>query len=196
MLQENTSFKLILIRHGETLWAKQGRHTGRTDISLTVEGEAQAQRVGYALKEHSFSAIYSSPLKRALQTCHLAGFKSPTIDPDLSEWDYGAYEGLYRPEILEKDPKWDLFITGCPGGESPQDVALRARRFLARCLQRDAFIFSSAHILRMIAASWVGQPIDLARHLILKPASISILGFEHGKPVIIRWNDISHLSYK
>jgi len=194
-LHENTSYRLILVRHGETEWAKSGRHTGLTDIPLTENGRRQAALLGDILSKETFSAVYSSPLKRALDTCRLAGFQ-PTIDSNLVEWDYGQYEGLLRAEILAKDPSWNLFVDGGPEGESPEDVAKRADAFLSKPFRGSVLIFSSAHIFRVLAARWLKQPPLFGENFLLVPASISILGFEHGHPVIIRWNDICHLGYK
>ena len=183
---------ITLIRHGETAWSLSGQHTGRTDIALTENGIEQADALGQRLKKTKFDAVYTSPLKRALETSKIAGF-SAKIDPALMEWDYGQYEGLTRKEIAAKNLAWDLFTQGAPGGESPEDVRRRADKFLHQLPGGNIAIFSHGHISRVLATSWLLIPTSEARCFLLSTASVSILGFEHQTPAIILWNDISHL---
>jgi broad specificity phosphatase PhoE len=183
---------ITLIRHGETAWALSGQHTGRHDIALTEHGMEQAVALELRLKKEKFDAVYASPLKRALETSKIAGF-SAKLDPALMEWDYGDYEGLTRKEIEEKNPKWDLFTQGVPGGESPEDVRRRAEKFLNQLPSGNIAIFAHSHLLRVLTTCWLHMPTSEARNFFLSTASISILGFEHKAPVIILWNDISHL---
>ncbi len=182
-----------LARHGETEWALSGRHTGRTDIPLTARGEAAARALGPKLQGTPFAKVFTSPLQRAAKTCALAGFGDVAVSEDaLLEWDYGDYEGLTSHEIHAKRPDWKMFRDGCPGGESPADVAARADDLIARirAIDGDVLLFSSAHILRVIAARWLGLPPDGGRLLVLGTASLSRLGYEHDRsePVIRLWN--------
>ena len=185
--------RVVLARHGETAWSLTGQHTGLTDLPLTPHGEENARRLGAALASASFVRIFSSPLQRAARTCELAGFAGQAeLDRDLVEWDYGKFEGRTSAEIHAERPDWDLFRDGCPGGESPGDVAVRADRVVARlrALDGDAAVFSSAHFLRVLTARWLGLPPAAARYLVLGTASLSTLGYEHNRdePVIARWN--------
>jgi broad specificity phosphatase PhoE len=182
-----------LVRHGETAWSISRQHTGRSDIPLTQAGEDAARRLPGRLSEQSFAVIWSSPSQRAMQTARLAGFGAEVIpSDDLAEWDYGAYEGRTTNDILTENPEWRLFRDGCPQGEMPGDVAARADRVIARLrgLDTDTLIFSSAHILRVIAARWIGLPVGGAALFLLETASISILGYEHdaSEPIIRAWN--------
>ena len=185
---------LHLIRHGETAWSLSGRHTGRTDLSLTKQGEQNALRLGERLRAIRFDRVFTSPRRRALQTCELAGLgTSAAIDPDLAEWDYGDYEGLCTAEIHKARPAWNLFCDGCPGGEMPAQVSERADRLLARLQVLDGSIalFTHGHFGRVLAARWVGLPLSSARNFLFDPASRSILGYEHGDrtmPAIALWN--------
>src|SRR5208283_569194 len=151
--------KLYLARHGDTAWTDSHRHTGRTDLPLNECGEAHARQLGERLRGFSFVRVFTSPLQRVAKTCELAGFGSAAeVDPDLIEWDYGSLEGTVTRDVLRDHPGWELFRDGCPGGESPQDVAARADRFIAqiRGIAGDVLAFSSGHIIRMIAARWNG----------------------------------------
>jgi broad specificity phosphatase PhoE len=187
-----------LARHGETAWTITGQHTGRTDLPLTERGEANAHRLGERLGGLIFAKVFTSPLRRATRTCELAGFGSVAqIDADLLEWDYGEYEGRLTVEILKENPDWQLFRDGCPGGESPQQVAARADRVVSRvrAVAGDALLFSSGHFLRMLATRWIGlEPIH-GKSLMLGTASLSALGYEHGisDPAIRLWNDTHHV---
>ena len=193
-----TSLPLVyLARHGETEWSKSGQHTGRTDIALTAKGEADAKKIGVRLSSIAFSHVVSSPLQRARRTAELAGY-TPEIEPGLLEWNYGDYEGLKTAEIRKKRPGWDLFHDGCPGGESVQEVCDRVDRLVERLkgLSGNVALFAHGHILRVIAARWVGQPVAFGRALLLSTATVSILGFNHqemDEPAIRLWNDDRHL---
>ena len=180
---------LFLIRHGETAWSKNGRHTGLTDIPLTEAGVQEAKNLGKRLKSYTFEKVFASPLKRALDTCTLAGFH-PEVSLDLLEWDYGAYEGFTHDEILKENPHWNLFTQGAPSGESVADVGVRADRVLkmVQGIRGDVALFSSAHILRTIAARWLKLPPASGSLFLLSTASISILGHERSSPVILAWN--------
>lgn len=195
MSPKTTYPKLFLVRHGETAWTISGKHTGLTDIPLTENGTHQAKQLSLRLKKEQFSHVFSSPLQRARSTCELCGFK-PILDSDLVEWDYGDYEGLTSKEIAQKDPSWNLFTQKTPGGETLEAVGKRADHFLAklRKLKGDIALFSSGHILRVLAARFLELPPENGRQWILSPASLSILGHEHGNPVLMLWNDTGHLS--
>lgn len=189
---------IYLARHGETEWSLTGRHTGLTDLPLTPVGETNARNLRDALKHVTFTRVFSSPLRRAWRTCELAGFRC-TVEMihDLVEWDYGAYEGRRTVEIHEERPDWQLFRDGCPGGESPQQVAARADRVLdlVRSVSGNVLLFSSGHFLRMLAARWAGIDTIGARSLMLSTASLSVLGYETrlAQPAIRLWNDTHHL---
>jgi probable phosphoglycerate mutase len=193
--QKTTSLELYLIRHGATEWSENGRHTGATDLPLTELGKKQSELLKNRLQREKFSKIFCSPLKRALETCKICGY-NPIVNPDLKEWNYGEYEGLTTDQICEKNPQWNLFEQGAPGGESPQQMAARAHRFLhqVHSLEGKIAIFSSAHFLRVFATQWLGDSYTFGRELYLSTGSISILGYERLDRVIICWNDISHLS--
>ena len=187
-----------LARHGETEWTITGQHTGLTDLVLTGRGECNARLLGERLSGMKFAKVLTSPLRRATRTCELAGFGSVAeIDRDLVEWDYGDYEGLLTVEILRERPDWQLFRDGCPGGESPQQVAARADRIVSRvrAVPGDVLLFSSGHFLRVLATRWIAiEPIN-AKSLMLNTASLSALGYENGlsRPAIRLWNDTNHV---
>ena len=187
-----------LARHGETAWTLTGQHTGLTDIPLTERGERNARRLGERLKGLTFARVFTSPLQRALRTCELAGFAAvATIDPDLVEWNYGEYEGRRSDEILAERPDWQLFRDGCPGGETPDQVGVRADRVVSRvrAVQGDVLLFSSGHFLRVLAARWLGLEPGAGRFFLLSTASLSALGYEHDRtqPVIRLWDDTRHV---
>ena len=193
MLQKTTSLKqIVLVRHGATAWSETGQHTGTTDLPLEPQGIKQSKQLAQRLANEKFSTVFSSPLKRAVQTCELCHY-TPLLDSHLVEWNYGDYEGKTSQEI---GPQWNLWRDGAPRGESVLDVQKRAEAFLTRVEKMEGTIgvFSSAHILRMIATVWLQLPPQSGKLFVLSPASISILGFEHHNPAIICWNDITHLS--
>jgi len=190
--------QVYLVRHGETEWSLSGRHTGRTDLPLTPKGEQNALRIGERLRAGHFDHVLSSPLQRARRTCELAGFgERMTLDADLVEWDYGEYEGLRTAEILARNPNWQLFRDGCPGGESVAQIGARADRVVqrVRALDGSTALFASAHILRVIAARWLGLETGAGRLFTLGTASISMLGYEHNReePAVLLWNSREHL---
>jgi broad specificity phosphatase PhoE len=187
-----------LVRHGATEWSVAGKHTGRTDIPLSASGRAQAEALRTRLHALKVENVFSSPLVRARETAALAGFASEAeTDADLLEWDYGTFEGRRTSEIRAEQPGWDLFEQGCPGGEGVDAVAARADRFIARIRKLDGNVLLFAHrdILRVIAARWVSWPGVEARRLYLEPASLSILGYDHGsldEPILRVLNDYDH----
>lgn len=189
---------VYLARHGETAWTVSGQHTGLTDIPLTERGERNARRLGERLKGITFAQVFTSPLQRAGRTCELAGFGSVAkVDPDLVEWNYGDYEGKTTAQIHKDRPDWQIFRDGCPGGESPAVIAARADRVIARwrACDENVLVFSSAHILRVLAARWCGLDVAYGRLFLLTTATLSILGYEHNKnePAIRLWNDSRHV---
>jgi len=185
---------VYLVRHGETDWSRSGRHTGRTEIPLSAQGELNARRLASALAPVNFSHVLTSPRQRARRTCELAGLGAGAVpDPDLAEWDYGDYEGLTSAEILKGRPGWELFRDGCPGGETPPQVAARADRLIARIrsMQGNVALFSHGHFGRALAVRWAGLPVGDGERLLLDTASLGILSYEHANlaaPVIARWN--------
>jgi broad specificity phosphatase PhoE len=190
--------QIYLARHGETAWTVSGQHTGSTDIPLTERGERNARSLGERLKGLTFPHVFTSPLQRARRTCELAGFGSVArIDPDLVEWNYGAYEGKTTAEILKERPGWELFRDGCPGGENMADVGARADRVIARlrALGSDVLLFSSSHFLRVLAARWLGLEGSGGSYFYLSTATLSIVGYEHNlnEPVVRLWNDSRHV---
>ena len=185
---------VYLARHGETAWSLSGQHTGRTDLPLTDRGERQARALGERLRGAHFVKVLTSPSQRARRTAELAGFSSAAeIDPDLAEWDYGQYEGRRTADILAERPGWFLFRDGAPGGETPDQVAARADRVVRRirAVQGDIAVFSSAHILRVLAVRWLGLEAAAGRYFLLGTSSLSILGYEHNlaEPAIRLWNE-------
>jgi broad specificity phosphatase PhoE len=188
---------LYLARHGETAWSLSGQHTGSTDLPLTERGEQDARRLGERLRGLTFARVLTSPLQRAARTCELAGFGSAAeVDRDLVEWNYGRYEGRTSAEIHAERPDWQLFRDGCPGGETADQVGARADRVVSRvrAVQGDVLLFSSGHVLRVLAARWLGLEPGAGRYLLLSTASLSALGYEHNRsqPVIRLWDDPGH----
>ncbi|MEU8818405.1 histidine phosphatase family protein [Actinoplanes sp. NPDC048796] len=184
--------EIVLIRHGQTEWSANGRHTSYTDLELTEEGERQARAAGERVKDRTFAAVISSPRKRALRTAELAGLTVTETTEDLAEWNYGEYEGITTATIHETDPEWWLFTDGAPGGESPEQIAARIDRVLkhARTFldQGDVALIGHGHALRVAGARWVEQPAEFAGRLKLGTATLSTLAFEHGRPAIDAWN--------
>ncbi len=195
----NSSLPAIyLARHGETAWSVSGQHTGRTDLPLTERGEQNARLLGERLRTIKFTKVFTSPLQRAARTCALAGFGAVAqTDANLVEWDYGQYEGLTSAEIHKRRPDWSLFRDGCPGGESPGQIAARADTVVnrLRAVNEDVLIFSSGHFLRMLAVRWLGLEPLAGKYFLLNTASLSALGYENdlSRPAIRLWNESSHL---
>jgi probable phosphoglycerate mutase len=190
---------IYLARHGETAWSLSGQHTGLTDLPLTARGERNASRLRQRLAGLTFVKVFTSPLQRARRTCELAGFGPVAeIDNDLLEWNYGEYEGRRTSEIRAERPNWQLFRDGCPGGESPQQVAARADRAVRRlrAVEGDVLLFSSGHFLRVLAVRWIGLELTTnARLFMLSTASLSAVGYEDSleRPVIRLWNETRHV---
>ena len=198
-MSESKLPQIWLARHGETTWSLSGQHTGRTDLPLTERGQKNAELLGKRLARRSFPAVFTSPLQRARRTCEIAGFAdSARVEPDLVEWDYGEYEGLTTAQILQRKPDWNLFRDGCPGGESVAQISARADRAVSklRAANGDVLVFSSGHILRVIAARWLGMPASAGEYFALDTATLSVLGYLHNlaEPAIRLWNDACHLS--
>ncbi len=188
--------RLHLIRHGETEWSLSGRHTGMTDLPLTEQGAAMARRLKPYLANTHFALVLTSPRLRARDTCQLAGLgERAQVSAELSEWDYGDYEGLTSGDIQNAMPGWEIFRDGCPNGETPAQVAERADRLIAGLLARggDIALFSHGHFGCALAARWIGLAIGEGQHFALDPASVSVLGPKPGHPhvpVIARWNTV------
>jgi len=183
--------EVVLVRHGETEWSRSGKHTGRTDIPLAERGRQDARAVGDALRNRTFALVLTSPLTRAAETCRLAGFGEAAVQRDeLREWDYGAYEGRTTAEIRKERPAWTLWRDGVPEGESIEEVAARVDRVIAelRAIDGDALLFAHGHVLRMLAARWLGLDPSGGRLFALDPATLSALGYERETPVVRLWN--------
>jgi probable phosphoglycerate mutase len=189
--------RLFLARHGDTAWTESRQHTGRSDIPLNERGEEHARQLGARLQKFSLECVFTSPLQRASKTCELAGYGAiAQVDPDLVEWDYGRFEGKLTRDILKERPGWELFRDGGPEGESAEDVAARADRFIARVrgIEKDVLAFSSGHIIRMIAARWLALPPGAGRFFYCRPASVGILAYEHknrDEPILWLWNQVA-----
>lgn len=183
--------QVFVVRHGETEWSLSGQHTGTTDLPLTDHGRQVARLLGPVLGKESFALILTSPLQRARETCRLAGFGDVVnIDPDLSEWNYGRYEGLTSAQIHATAPGWRLFRDGCPGGEQPGEVGARVDRVIAkaRAVEGNVLLFAHGHVLRVFAARWLGLPPSGGQHLLLDTATVNVLGYYRDIPAIQRWN--------
>jgi probable phosphoglycerate mutase len=183
---------LLVIRHGETDWSRRGQHTSRTDLSLTSAGEAQAAALRSFLEGREFALVLCSPMARARRTAELAGLPQPVIDPDLKEFDYGDCEGRTTAEIRADIPGWSVWTGRCPGGETIEQVAARADRVIGRvraCPPRSVVVaVAHGHVLRILAARWLGAEARAGRWLALGTASLSTLGWEHDTAVIQQWN--------
>jgi probable phosphoglycerate mutase len=181
--------ELWLIRHGETEWSLSGAHTSRTDLPLTAEGERRAAALAAALKGKQFALVLSSPMRRALDTAHLAGF-DPRVTDDLREWDYGSYEGRTTPEIQNEAPGWTIWTTAPPGGETADQVARRADHVIAcaAAAAGDVALFAHGHMLRVLAARWLGLEPQAGKYFALSTGSISVLGYERETRVVRLWN--------
>jgi len=188
--------KIVVVRHGETEWSLNGRHTSRTDLSLTERGRERAAHLPKFFADRSFAFVMSSPLKRALETCELAGMRDrAVITDDLREWDYGEYEGLTTPEIRETNPSWNLWTDGCPGGESPAEIGARADRAIASLREAgdgDAIAFAHGHILRVLGARWIEMEVPAGSRLALSAGAVCEFGFERETRVLTLWNGGPH----
>ena len=189
--------QLVLLRHGETEWSLNGRHTGTTDLPLTEHGEERAQAVAPVLEGRDIALVLSSPRQRALRTAELAGFGRDRVElePDLVEFDYGDYEGLTTPQIREERPDWDLWRDGTPNGETPAEVRARVDRVIRRAATvldagHDVLLVAHSHVLRALAAAWVHLPEDGGANFVLSTGGLAELGTEHGHRVIDLWNAV------
>ncbi len=182
---------VFAIRHGETAWSLSGQHTGTTDIPLTANGRGLAERMRRVLARESFARVFTSPLTRARETCDLAGLGDGVIvDPDLVEWNYGKYEGLTPEQIHEEAPGWLIFRDGCPGGEMPDAVGARVDRVIARTrgIEGDVALFAHGHVLRVLAARWLGLPAGGGQHFLLDTGTLNVLADYRGVPAVKVWN--------
>jgi len=186
-----------LVRHGETEWARLGRHTGRTDVSLTDTGREQARALGRRLAGARFGLVLTSPLSRAAETARLAGFEGvAVVEPDLREWDYGALEGRLTTEIRQDYPGWSIWTGPWPEGETVEQVGARADRVMAQihAADGDVLVFSHGHFLRVLAARWLGLRPASGALFALSTATVSILGWDRENAVIETWNEDCHLA--
>lgn len=198
MADELPAGGIVLVRHGATEWSEAGRHTGRTDLPLLPRGRRQAEELASVLRPGDFSRVLCSPLRRARETCELAGLgERAEIVDELQEWDYGDYEGLTTAEIRERRPDWWLWRDGCPEGESPEQVTGRADRVLKTAVGSDdapsngakpVLLFAHGHILRVLSARWIGLDAAWGSRLVLKPAALGVLGHERETRAIEGWN--------
>jgi broad specificity phosphatase PhoE len=183
--------QVYVVRHGETEWSLSGQHTGVSDIPLTENGRRAAKLMEPVLAKETFALVLTSPLKRSRETCELSGLGAiAQVDGDLVEWNYGEYEGLTSREIRDKAPGWLLFNDGCPGGETPEQVGDRADRIIARARgeQGNVVLFAHGHLLRVLAARWLGFSARAGRHFLLDTGTLNILSYYYGVPAIKRWN--------
>jgi broad specificity phosphatase PhoE len=183
--------EVVLVRHGETEWSRAGKHTGRTDVPLTDAGREQAAALAASLRGRNYALVLTSPLSRASETSRLAGFGDVVQErADLQEWDYGTYEGRTTAEIRDERPDWSLWRDGVPHGETVAEVGVRADRVIAelRAAAGDAVVFAHGHLLRVLAARWLGLDPSAGRLLALDTATISVLGYERETAVVRRWN--------
>ncbi len=191
--------QIVLVRHAETQWSQTGQHTGTTDLPLLEEGRHKAELLRAALAGDEVALVLTSPLLRARETCDLAGFGArATVRPDLTEWDYGSYEGLTTDEVRQQEPTWDLWRDGAPGGESPQQVQSRLAPLVAELHSRrgdrgNVLLFAHGHVLQALALRWVGVELTDGPLFELGTASISRLGWKRESAVIETWNDRCHL---
>jgi broad specificity phosphatase PhoE len=183
--------EVFAIRHGETAWSLNGRHTGTTDIALTEKGRRLAERLRPALGREAFARILCSPMRRARETCELAGCgDGMVVDADLVEWNYGAYEGLTPQQIHEAAPGWLIFRDGSPGGETPAQVGARVDRVIARAraVEGNVALFAHGHVLRVLAARWIGLPAGAGQHFLLDTGTLCVLGYYREIPAVRVWN--------
>jgi probable phosphoglycerate mutase len=184
--------EIWLIRHGETEWSRSGAHTGRTDLPLTSEGERRAVHLRSVLAGQAFDLVLTSPLQRARRTCELAGFgRQAILEPNLVEWDYGAYEGKSTEQIRQVRPEWSLFRDGVPGGETLEQVAARTQMVIDRIGTsggNSVALFAHGHVLRILTACWLELAPAAGARFALSTAGVSVLGYEHEVSVIDRWN--------
>jgi probable phosphoglycerate mutase len=189
--REYSGVNVFVIRHGETAWSLSGQHTGTTDIPLTDNGRRLAQRLRPVLAKETFTLVLVSPLQRARETCELAGVGDRAIiEPALVEWNYGKYEGLTLGQINETAPGWLIFRDGCPDGETPEQVGARVDRVIerARAAKGDVALFAHGHVLRVLAARWLGLPSGSGQNFLLDTGTLSVLSYYHEAPAVRIWN--------
>jgi broad specificity phosphatase PhoE len=182
---------VFVIRHGETAWSVSGRHTSTTDLPLTDNGRRIAERLRPVLAREGFARVFVSPMRRARETCELAGLgNAAAIDPELAEWSYGEYEGLTPEQIHEKAPGWLIFRDGCPGGETPEQVNARVDRVIARvrAVDGDVALFAHGHVLRVLVARWIGLPLSAGEHFLLDTGTLCVLSYYYELPAVRVWN--------
>lgn len=183
--------RITVVRHGATEWSESGQHTGRTDIGLIAEGEAAAGRTGAWLEPQRFDRVWVSPLRRAAETCALAGYGDvASVDDDLMEWDYGDYEGRTSADITREHPGWQVWTHGAPAGETVAQVQDRVDAVVRRLLDAPGhtLLFAHGHILRALAAAWIELPVTEGRRLLMDTAAVGVLGWYHGRRAVARWN--------
>jgi probable phosphoglycerate mutase len=188
--------QIVLVRHGETAWSRSGQHTGRTDMPLLEDGQRMGQALEVPLRAWSFVAVWTSPLRRASETCALSGHGTTAREnPDMMEWDYGAYEGKTSKEIRAEAPEWTIWKDGPLGGETVEQIGARVDRVIeeVRRVDGNVLLFSHGHFLRVFAARWLGLPPSEGRLFALSTASISVLGWDGAQPQLLSWNDTTHL---
>ena len=190
-MAEGEHHEIVVVRHGETEWSLSGQHTSRTDLPLTERGRERARALAPVLGRRTFALVLCSPLRRARETCELAGFGDVAeLCDDLHEWDYGEYEGLTTPQIWERNPGWNLWRDGCPGGESPDQVGARADRVLERLRGAggDGLAFAHGHILRVVTARWLGMEVAAGARFALGAGATGVFGWERDTEVLSAWN--------
>ncbi len=183
--------RIFIVRHGQTEWSRAGKHTSLTDLSLTDEGREQAEGLPAKLSGCTFALVLCSPLKRARETCALAGYEAVAERcDDLVEWNYGDYEGLTTPEIRQTAPSWWLWRDGCPGGEQPAEIGARVDGVLARlgAVDGDVLLFAHGHVLRVLTARWLEMDVSAGARFLLEAGALSALSYERDTQVIERWN--------
>ncbi len=182
--------RLFLVRHGETEWSKNGRHTSVTDLPLTPEGERIASSLTSRLAAESFDLVLTSPRQRARRTAELAGFSDAVVDEDLAEWNYGDYEGITTAEIRKTVPGWTVWASPTPNGETAAEVTTRLDRVITRieAVPGDVLVFGHSHALRGLTARWLDLDVAEGRHFVLDTATVSTLGWDRGTPVVHHWN--------
>ena len=190
MADDGSYDEVWLVRHGETEWSRDGRHTSTTDLPLTPDGERVAAGVRDRLDDDRFALVLTSPRLRARETARLAGHGEAEVDDDLAEWDYGDLEGETSEEIRTTYPGWTIWQGPVPGGESAAEVSARLDRVVARCRAAGGrvLVFGHGHSLRALTARWLGLPVTDGRHFRLDTATVSVLGYERETPVVLRWN--------
>jgi len=183
--------KVYLLRHGETEWSLNGRHTGVSDIPLTENGRRVAQLLQPILAKETFALVLTSPMQRARETCEIAGLgKLAAVEPELAEWNYGEYEGLTTQQIRMTKPSWSIFRDGAPGGETPEQIGARADRVVAKIRATDGNValFGHGHFSRVLAARWINLPASYGEHFLLDTATLSVLGYFRDSSVFKIWN--------